>query len=133
MYYRLTIFFLSHLCFVNAQNISDFSFKPDTLSFPNVHNHPVEMTVRSKPHSLNTPINLFILVYQNYISDQFQPHCVFYPSCSIFAKDAISKYGFIKGFFLAGDRLNRCSELNIQGYKPFYKNKLLDDPVDKYK
>ena len=36
------------------------------------------------------------------------PTCVFYPTCSDYAEEAIKKYGSIKGLFLAIKRLIRC-------------------------
>lgn len=34
--------------------------------------------------------------------------CRFYPSCSEYARVAISRFGFMKGSFLAGKRVLRC-------------------------
>ncbi|MFA5937479.1 MAG: membrane protein insertion efficiency factor YidD [Candidatus Paceibacterota bacterium] len=34
--------------------------------------------------------------------------CVFYPTCSEYAKQAIKKYGFFKGFYLGFFRILRC-------------------------
>ncbi|MFH1608826.1 MAG: membrane protein insertion efficiency factor YidD [Patescibacteria group bacterium] len=36
------------------------------------------------------------------------PVCVFYPSCSDYAKQAIEKYGIFRGFLLAIKRILRC-------------------------
>ncbi|MBI2045939.1 MAG: membrane protein insertion efficiency factor YidD [Parcubacteria group bacterium] len=37
-----------------------------------------------------------------------QNTCVFYPTCSQYAKEAIMKYGVIKGIFLSIIRVARC-------------------------
>ena len=37
-----------------------------------------------------------------------KPVCVFYPTCSEYAKQAIEKYGILKGFFLSIKRISRC-------------------------
>ena len=34
--------------------------------------------------------------------------CVFYPTCSEYTKEAIKKYGILKGFFLGFLRIIRC-------------------------
>lgn len=46
--------------------------------------------------------------YQKYISHLIKPSCVFYPSCSEYAKQAFDKYGVIKGFKLSLFRILRC-------------------------
>ncbi len=48
------------------------------------------------------------------------PHgvCRFTPTCSQYAKLAISKYGIWKGSFLAVRRLSKCHPLHAGGYDP---------------
>ena len=46
--------------------------------------------------------------YQKRISGFKKPSCVFYPTCSEYAKEAINKYGATKGTFLATRRVLRC-------------------------
>ena len=36
------------------------------------------------------------------------PHCRFYPSCSSYAQEAITRYGALKGGYLAIRRLLKC-------------------------
>ncbi|HVY67562.1 MAG TPA: membrane protein insertion efficiency factor YidD [Patescibacteria group bacterium] len=38
-------------------------------------------------------------------------YCRHYPSCSAYAKQAITKYGLLKGGFLAAARVSRCNPL----------------------
>lgn len=38
--------------------------------------------------------------------------CIFYPSCSAYAKEAILKHGVLKGSRLAGKRILRCNPFN---------------------
>jgi putative component of membrane protein insertase Oxa1/YidC/SpoIIIJ protein YidD len=40
--------------------------------------------------------------------------CRFYPSCSNYAIMALEKYGFIKGWVMAFDRLKRCNSYNTE-------------------
>ena len=49
-----------------------------------------------------------IFFYQKYISRLKRPSCVFYPSCSEYAKEAINKYGVFKGSRLSFLRIIRC-------------------------
>lgn len=46
--------------------------------------------------------------YQRNISVFKKPSCVFYPSCSEYAKEAVQKYGVLKGSRLSLLRILRC-------------------------
>lgn len=59
-----------------------------------------------------------IRLYQKHISPAFPPRCRFRPTCSAYAYEAITKYGALKGGFLALKRFLRCH--------PFYHG----DPFD---
>ena len=49
-----------------------------------------------------------IRFYQRFISPYTPPCCRFTPTCSQYAFEAITKYGFLKGGYLALRRLLRC-------------------------
>ena len=54
---------------------------------------------------------LFLVVirfYQRHISPAFPPRCRYTPTCSAYAYQAITKYGALKGGWLAFKRLCRC-------------------------
>ena len=59
-----------------------------------------------------------IRFYQRYISPIKPPCCRFSPTCSRYAYEAITKYGAMKGGWLAFKRLMRCH--------PFYKGDFYD-------
>jgi putative membrane protein insertion efficiency factor len=59
-----------------------------------------------------------IRLYQRWISPYVPPSCRFYPSCSEYAAEAISRYGFLRGGLLAVRRLLRCHPLHPGGYDP---------------
>lgn len=44
--------------------------------------------------------------------------CKYYPTCSEYTKQAIIKYGCIKGSFLGIKRILRCNPLSKGGYDP---------------
>ncbi len=46
------------------------------------------------------------------------PTCRFYPSCSEYALQALTRYGAIKGSALAIWRVLRCNPFNPGGYDP---------------
>ena len=58
---------------------------------------------------------------QKWISPFFQSigvHCKYYPSCSEYMKQAIGKYGPLKGVFLGIKRLLKCNPFSKGGYDP---------------
>lgn len=61
---------------------------------------------------------LLIRLYQKTISRVLPPSCRFTPSCSHYGYEAIEKYGFIKGGWMAVKRVSRCHPLNPGGYDP---------------
>ncbi|MDP4146743.1 MAG: membrane protein insertion efficiency factor YidD [Bacillota bacterium] len=59
-----------------------------------------------------------IRFYRKYLSPLKPPSCIFYPTCSQYAIDAIEKYGALRGSFLAIKRILRCHPFNKGGYDP---------------
>ena len=41
-----------------------------------------------------------------------RPSCIFYPSCSEYAKISFKKYTFIKAFYKSVHRIGRCNPFN---------------------
>jgi len=71
-------------------------------------------------------IFLFIIIlYQRLVSPYLPQSCRFQPTCSEYAKEAIEKYGIIKGVTLASKRLTRCHPIKFLGGSEGY------DPVPK--
>ena len=59
--------------------------------------------------------------YKKHISTLFQRmgvHCKYYPTCSEYTKQAIEKYGVMKGVFLGIWRIIRCNPFSKGGYDP---------------
>jgi putative membrane protein insertion efficiency factor len=62
---------------------------------------------------------IIIKFYRKYISPlKVKPACRFYPTCSQYALEAISKYGAVKGSFFAICRLLKCHPFHPGGYDP---------------
>jgi putative membrane protein insertion efficiency factor len=59
-----------------------------------------------------------IKLYQNTVSKLLPSVCRFQPTCSQYASDAIKKYGFARGGWLAAKRIARCNPFNEGGYDP---------------
>jgi uncharacterized protein len=64
-------------------------------------------------------VAIYILrVYKYTLSLLLPPACRFTPTCSEYAIEAISKYGFWKGSVLGMKRLVRCHPFSPGGYDP---------------
>jgi putative membrane protein insertion efficiency factor len=59
-----------------------------------------------------------ISVYQKIVSPLFPPSCIYSPTCSQYAIEAIGKYGVLKGSFMALKRVLRCTPFHSGGYDP---------------
>jgi putative membrane protein insertion efficiency factor len=59
-----------------------------------------------------------IKIYKKYISPLLPNSCRFYPTCSEYAIEALSKYGVLKGSIKSAYRILRCNPFNKGGYDP---------------
>lgn len=59
-----------------------------------------------------------IVIYQKQISPFLGGKCKFYPSCSEYTKQAIEKYGCLKGIWLGMGRILKCNPFSKGGYDP---------------
>ncbi|MGP1480266.1 MAG: membrane protein insertion efficiency factor YidD [Hoylesella enoeca] len=59
-----------------------------------------------------------ILFYRQFISPFTPPSCRFTPTCSEYARQALIKYGPIKGLALSVWRILRCNPWGGSGYDP---------------
>jgi putative membrane protein insertion efficiency factor len=59
-----------------------------------------------------------ITAYQKLLSPILPRSCRFYPSCSEYAKQAIQKYGIVRGGWLALKRIARCHPGSSGGLDP---------------
>lgn len=61
---------------------------------------------------------LLIRGYQRFISPVLPASCRFYPSCSQYTLEAVTRYGLIRGGWLGLRRLVRCHPFNPGGHDP---------------
>jgi len=58
------------------------------------------------------------VVWSNKPIPIFYSSCRFYPTCSDYAQEAISRHGILKGLIRAVGRLARCQPFSKGGYDP---------------
>ena len=59
-----------------------------------------------------------IKFYQKAISPFLGRTCRFYPTCSEYTKQAVEKYGALKGLYLGLFRILKCHPFHKGGYDP---------------
>jgi hypothetical protein len=59
-----------------------------------------------------------IRFYRRHLSPHLPPMCRYYPTCSVYAIEAIETHGALRGSLLAVWRLLRCNPLSPGGYDP---------------
>ena len=65
-----------------------------------------------------------IRLYQVVISPAIGQRCRYYPSCSEYAVQAISRFGILRGLVLTVWRLLRCNPLSSGGFDPVENQRL---------
>jgi putative membrane protein insertion efficiency factor len=67
---------------------------------------------------MKTPLLWLIRVYQYLFRPLLGQNCRFAPSCSDYARDALLRYGALRGSWLALRRVLRCHPFHPGGYDP---------------
>jgi putative membrane protein insertion efficiency factor len=67
---------------------------------------------------MKTILIALIKFYKYFISPVLPGSCRFYPSCSEYALEAVSRYGAVKGTYLALRRIARCHPFHPGGFDP---------------
>jgi uncharacterized protein len=74
------------------------------------------------PHKVHQYVTrlliLMIGIYQKILSPVIGINCRFYPSCSNYAKEALTSHGSFKGVILASCRILRCNPYCEGGHDP---------------
>lgn len=61
---------------------------------------------------------LVVRAYQVSLGHLLPPACRYYPSCSVYAIEAIERHGARHGGWLAMRRIGRCHPFHAGGYDP---------------
>lgn len=61
---------------------------------------------------------LLIAVYRYALSPFLGQRCRFHPSCSAYAAEALTRYGALRGSWLAAKRVCRCHPFHPGGHDP---------------
>ena len=76
------------------------------------------MTLRGVRHGVRSGAVLPIRIYQILVSPLLGDRCKYYPSCSEYAAQAITRFGILRGLILAAWRLLRCNPWSRGGFDP---------------
>ena len=71
--------------------------------------------VRHAPRHL---LILFVRFYQVVLSPLLPASCRYYPTCSVYAIEALERYGAARGTWLTIRRIARCHPFHAGGYDP---------------
>lgn len=78
----------------------------------------LEKVVKKILKLLALPLILLIKIYQFFISPLFPSSCRYVPTCSTYTKEALEKYGLVKGLWLGIKRISKCHPWGGSGYDP---------------
>ena len=88
------------------------------------------LPLRESQNDISVIASAGFLFYKTFISSQDNPSCIFTPSCSEYAVEAIQEHGLFTGWLMAFDRLSRCHGLVNPEHYPFDMDKQrFYDPV----
>jgi putative membrane protein insertion efficiency factor len=59
-----------------------------------------------------------IRLYQVLLSPLFAGSCRYYPSCSQYTYEAVTRYGWLRGSWMGMKRIGRCHPFAKGGYDP---------------
>lgn len=63
-------------------------------------------------------IILLLKMYKRALSPLLPPACRYYPTCSEYTMQAVSRYGAMRGLWMGLKRLSRCHPFHAGGLDP---------------
>ena len=72
---------------------------------------------------------LLIKGYQYLLSPLLGNNCRFYPRCSDYSREAIERYGLVKGGYLSLRRIVKCHPYHEGGYDPVPKQETQTEKI----
>ena len=63
-------------------------------------------------------LQIAIRFYQATLSQVFGGSCRYYPSCSQYTYEAVTRYGWLRGSWMGMKRIGRCHPFARGGYDP---------------
>ncbi len=91
----------------------------ETKHSQNKQPHMNQVAGKARRGSIMTPlVKAPIRFYRKFISPLKPPTCRFYPSCSMYALEAVEKHGALKGSWLAAKRIGKCHPFHPGGFDP---------------
>lgn len=130
MNFRLCLIFV--LIFVTIGARSQLQINKQLLSKINQpeSKEKYHFRIGQNRNELEGTFALMFTAYKNYVSPQDMSSCVFHPSCSVFAMQAIQQENAFVAYLKIFDRLTRCHPLVKQGQYPIDpKTGLYEDPL----
>lgn len=67
---------------------------------------------------MKEPVLMFLRLYKGWISPAIPSACRFHPTCSEYMREAVERYGAMRGMGLGAARILRCHPLHPGGYDP---------------
>ena len=67
---------------------------------------------------MKRPLLLAIRLYQMVVSPYLPTSCRYAPTCSHYSREAVQRYGAVKGSWMGIKRLARCHPLGGKGFDP---------------
>jgi putative membrane protein insertion efficiency factor len=67
---------------------------------------------------MNNVLVFLIRAYRKTVSPFLPPSCIYSPTCSAYAEEALRKHGTARGLMLAVKRISRCHPWHSGGYDP---------------
>jgi putative membrane protein insertion efficiency factor len=107
----------------------DHSFEPWTFSNTTIKDKvPIETVETLSPPAYLMKVS--INFYRTFISPVGGNRCRMNPSCSAYALEAVSRYGFVRGYILTTDRLiHESEEMDLAPVVYIHGKQRFSDPV----